>query len=518
MEYTEKQAKEQYEVGKVYDTLNAECGVEYTMPDYMPEIRKLLRVDARPIPSGRYFSEENAEFSGIVAFTVVYSDGEGRLCALSQNGEYTLTCRKNGALRDAFLDVEVEPAVCRLYGPRKIGLRTTVRGRAELIADMPLPSYPDAGLEMLTARREVRDTRSVAPTEIAFSDSLSVAGVSPEGMRLLSCDGALLFEDARPTADAVRLRGVAHIRILASAEDERPLSYGIKIPLECELSAEGARPTDSCLPIGCIATLNVRPTGDGEGGCRLEIDGVAECGARLYGNREIELVTDLYSPDYRTEKSTRQLALEKIVGAGFGNYTVSGTTPFPAGEERASYIPDATASATVRKVSTEGGRATVLGDVRVKLLLAGTPEGDEGRVGCMAAEINHPFRIEAALSVPEGQDVEYTASVTPITVRPRIEDGGYAADTELSLSLVATCRDGIAVVDQVELFKEERFTKQGGMVRVIYPSGEDTLWSLAERTHTTPCALAEANGLPYNDNAESALSASLDGISYLLLE
>ena len=56
MEYTEKQAKEQYEVGYTYDTLSTECGVDYTLPDYMPEIRKLLRVDARPIPSGRYFT------------------------------------------------------------------------------------------------------------------------------------------------------------------------------------------------------------------------------------------------------------------------------------------------------------------------------------------------------------------------------------------------------------------------------------------------------------------------------
>ena len=105
MEYTEKQAKEQYEVGYTYDTLSTECGVDYTPPDYMPEIRKLLRVDARPIPSGRYFHEENAEFSGIVAFTVIYSDGEGRLSAVSQNGEYTLTCRSKEAFRDAFLDV-----------------------------------------------------------------------------------------------------------------------------------------------------------------------------------------------------------------------------------------------------------------------------------------------------------------------------------------------------------------------------------------------------------------------------
>ena len=518
MEYTEKQTKDRYEVGDSHEGLSAECGVDYTLPDYMPEIRKLLRVDARPIPSGRYFNEESAEFSGIIAFTVVYTDGEGQLSAISQNGEYTLSCRKGGASRDAFLDVEVDPAVCRLYGPRKIGLRTTVRGRAELISDIPLPEYPGEGLEMLTEVRTVRDTHSVSPTEIPFSDALSVGGISPEDMRLLFCDGAILFEEPRVAADAVRLRATAHIRVLATAEGGVPLTYTAKIPLECELTADGAHMGDGCLPSGCIATLNVRPTGDGEGGCRLEIDGVAECGARLYRNREISIVTDLYSPEFHTVKTTAPLTLERIAGVYFGNYTVSGTTPIPVGEECASHIPDAVATATVRKVTAEGARPIVLGDIRVKLLLAGAPEGEEGRVSCGAAEIVHPFRIEVPISLPEGGDVSYIASVTPMAVRPRIEDAGYAADTELALSLVATCAESMTAVDRVTVDTEARFARQDGTVRVVYPAGEDTLWSIAARTHTTPRALAEANRLSCADNAEAALPTSLDGVSYLLVE
>ena len=518
MEYTEKQTKDRYEVGCSHDAVSTECSVDYTLPDYMPEIRKLLRVDARPIPSGRYFNEDGAEFSGIVAFTVVYTDGEGQLSAVSQNGEYTLSCRKVGALRDAFLDLEVDPAVCRLYGPRKIGLRTTVRGRAELIGDLSLPEYPDEGLEMLTEVRTVRNTHSVSPTEFAFSDALAIGGISPDGLRLLSCDGALFFEDPRVLADTVRLRGTAHIRILATTEDGAPLSYTVKIPLECELAAEGAQAGDGCLPCGCIATLNVRPTSDGEGGCRLEIDGVAECGARLYRNREISVVTDLYSPEYRTEKAMRPVTLARIAGVHYGNYTVSGTAPVPTGEECASHIPDAVATATVRKVTTEGARPVVLGDVRVKLLLAGAPEGEEGRVACSAAEIVHPFRIEVPITLSEGCEVSYTAALTPMAVRPRIEDAGYAADTELSLSLVAVCEESVTAVERVTVDTEDRFARQDGAVRVIYPTGEDTLWSVAARTHTTPRALAEANRLSCADNAEAALPTSLDGVSYLLVE
>ncbi|MBO7292852.1 MAG: LysM peptidoglycan-binding domain-containing protein, partial [Clostridia bacterium] len=47
---------------------------------------------------------------------------------------------------------------------------------------------------------------------------------------------------------------------------------------------------------------------------------------------------------------------------------------------------------------------------------------------------------------------------------------------------------------------------------------EDTLWSIAERYHTTPAAVAAANRLPFTGNEEAALPHSLDGVSYLLVE
>ena len=87
MEYTDKEQRSAYEVELCRDTLTAECTVDHTLPDYLPELRRILRVEARPIPADRYLDDTHAELSGLVAFTVVYADGEGRLAALTQNGD-----------------------------------------------------------------------------------------------------------------------------------------------------------------------------------------------------------------------------------------------------------------------------------------------------------------------------------------------------------------------------------------------------------------------------------------------
>ena len=52
-------------------TENAEIGQDFTLPDYQPEMRKLLRVSSVIQPPSRFLGIGEAEFSGNVIFTVL---------------------------------------------------------------------------------------------------------------------------------------------------------------------------------------------------------------------------------------------------------------------------------------------------------------------------------------------------------------------------------------------------------------------------------------------------------------
>ena len=303
-------------------------------------------------------------------------------------------------------------------------------------------------------------------------------------------------------------------RVLLSEEGGRPMSFTARIPISCELEAEGAAVGDTCLPCGQVSTLNVRVTGDGEGGSRLELDGVAECRVRLVRNEEVAPTVGMYSPACRSEVTRAPLTVEAVAGAAAGHYTVSGKTA--AGEERASLILDTAATATVRKVICEEGHPVVLGEVAAQLLLASAPDG-EGRVACHAHEYRYPFRVVLPLGLSEGGDVRYECTCTAHAAQSRIEEGGYATDTELAVTLLALRGESVAAVTAVTLHPEERYPEREGLITVVYPEGGDTLFSLAERYHTTPAALAEGNHLPFTGNEEAALPTSLDGVAYLVI-
>jgi hypothetical protein len=294
------------------------------------------------------------------------------------------------------------------------------------------------------------------------------------------------------------------------------MSFTCRIPLERELTCEGLLPSDACLPTGQVTSVSVRATGDGEGGTRLELDGTAECRVLAYRNEEIAPTVGMYAPAYRTEVTRVPLTVERVLGTAHGHYTASGSVS--AGEERASLVLDSTATATVRKIAEEAGHPVVLGDVRVKLLLGGIPEGEETAIPCSSVEYTHPFRIEAPVEIPVAAEVRYECRVEPLFSRGRIEEGGYATDTELALSLAVFTSESISAVGSVTPHPEEAFPKREGEITVVYPEEGETLWSLAERYHTTPAALSRANRLGIEENEGAAAPASLDGVAYLLVE
>ena len=160
----------------------------------------------------------------------------------------------------------------------------------------------------------------------------------------------------------------------------------------------------------------------------------------------------------------------------------------------------------------------VLGDVKVGMLLAGIPAGEDTEVPCHAVEYTHPFRLVTELAVPAGSDVRYECCVSAVGSRGRIEDTGYSDDTELRLLLTAYVPTPLTVVESVRPVSDATYPVREGVITVVYPEEGDSLWSVAERYHTTVASLAALNHLDGEELGDPADPASLFDVGYLLVE
>jgi len=102
--------------------VGGEVSEDFVLPDYMPEVSRVLRLEYRAIPEGKYVGAGNLEFSGAVAYTVIYASGDSDICSVSLSSSYENKCEIPSDARDIRVATAIERAFCRLLGPRNLSV------------------------------------------------------------------------------------------------------------------------------------------------------------------------------------------------------------------------------------------------------------------------------------------------------------------------------------------------------------------------------------------------------------
>lgn len=504
-----------------------EAGCDYTLPDYLPEIRRVLSVRAEVLPAAHYEGEGGVEAGGTVMHTLLYADGEGRLSALPLHADYAFSVGGDAqAGSSSVIDTSAEGTVCRLGGPRKVSLRTRLSSRAHLfLSEDASPEIRGMGsdsdldsIERLYERIECARISSARSFEIALSGTfpLDTAG---ENTRAVYSGGGVLVNECRAEQDAVATRGEVWVRVLCVDGDGTPYVLREKIPFTCRIELAGVREGDGCVAHGRILSTDLSVAiGEGEEHGYVTADLCIELDACAIGRQISSPTTALYSTAYDMTCHYRDLTYHRPLGIAMGHYTVTGTRArSECDAEDAHAAVDAHGRVEMGAITVEHGRAVLSGRVLCDVILAEPPAGEGTLPVLSTATVECPFRVESDLRIDGGVSPTFVCHATLVGARARLDEKMLSVDCELALWVRAHEARSIRVLASAEpkgaLAREER-----GCVHVVYPQKGDTLFSLSCRYHKKRAAVATANGLPDAALDNAASPASLDGVHHLLIE
>ena len=509
------------------ETVTVEASGDYTLPDYQPEIRRILSIRTAVTPGAHYVGQSRAEFAGTVTHTVFYADGEGRLSTVSLDAPYefsVLLPEEKGYT--VWADSMAEATSCRLGGPRKISLRTRIRSLVHLFSDENVAPEirgmgsreDEASLELLEKKISVGRFRCGASEEMSLFSAVRCEGVTGEEARCLFAGGAVLVGECRPKTGGVAVRGDVWVRALIDSGSGTPCVVREKLPFEAFLEMEGVSEGDGCVARGrvlsCEATLS--PTEDD--GMTVSFDVVCEVEA-IAAAREIMSVTaDLYSTAYEMNCRHRALSYPLPMGAVMGNYTVSASAPRTEGQEEAMAAIDADGRLEIHGITVEHGRATVGGVLHATAILAAPPCGESAAPVLFSEEMQLPFRVETELRPDAAHTLQYICHGELISARPRLDAGQLCIDAEIALSLRAHEAQEVRLLADAEPDRSITLPHGENCVFVVYPKDTDTLFSLGARYHKSRASIIERNGLSPDALSVSDTTHSLDGVHHLLME
>ena len=280
-------------------TITHDVNEEFSLPDYVPEIRRLLSVKAQPLPESKYVSDKGegtgVEFGGTMTYLLIYTDDEGNLSSLPLTSNYEAEAILLSRPQTIFIDTTVDSLLPRVNAPRKITIKSRLKSR---ILGWESKEYKEniqgGGIsEEMFLQRKTESVKAlsllpVSQQNIRVSDKLDMQGHT--SAKPLWCDAFVYVKDARAQNNTISVRGEIKVKCLCQKGDEY-ITLTKSIPLTEELEANGASLGDMARVSARCVSLSISNEENDENG-QLFFDLSCELEGELIRNREIEITKD----------------------------------------------------------------------------------------------------------------------------------------------------------------------------------------------------------------------------------
>ncbi|MBO7170129.1 MAG: hypothetical protein J6W28_03015, partial [Clostridia bacterium] len=482
------------------------------LPDYMPEIRRVLSLESLLSPDEPILRTGGADFEGRLLYKLLYTDESGVLTEAPLEGHYRASFdREEGPLLLSPYE-RIESVSFRPVGPRKLSIRTKVRiyPDARSIHD-DLPSLQDltrgteGEMEILPSEASVLTVYSAVSDPLEAEFTTHPEGVNVEELRLTASHGDLLVEGASATEGKISLYGTLFAQAVMALPEGEPFVIAKRIPFEAELSADEAMTGDAITAYGLFDGMEIACEGEGAA-AELVISLRYRVRATGKRNDTLPYVSDLYAVGKNTSLSRKESKLQSLLGAVTGTASVDGETAVEAEEEGEVLL----ATLTVRESHLRpfGDKAIIEGEMRGDLIV-------KTENGHLCEPLTFPFRIEAALGAPCSEKDIFRYTLHPACAVGSISGGRRRINGEVGYTVTALRNTTVALPEAVSV--SERSASDASELRIYYPKPQDSLFSVGKAFSLPVKKLATLNDIPLPNEKETHLPKTLDGYAWLFV-
>ena len=460
-------------------TFVSESSKDYSLPDYQPEIKRLMKISANVLPPKTDFGMNDAIFSGNIDYYVLYLGVDNQMYCAPISDEYSINMPLDGNRMGDYLDglVEIIPEGIsgRVTAPRKISIRSRLGVKADVFSNIYAnqtfsDSMSDDSIKKLTGRVMSADIERVISDNVSVSDEIILDSRDGD-VRVICADGKVMLSEIKGINNEISLRGDAYVKILASRE-QIAQTYTVyrKLPISASVPIRGADIGASVSAHGYVNELSVIVE---EGRILLDIGVIFDCS--VMKNMPVEYTKDMYSTACRTRCEYKNHNVVRDGGVTSVNFTSSeARTLDELGIDAGSKIIDVSGVPLVDSVSADGGKMKISGRMKYTVVLENDGEYN-------AREIEMPYTFSTDCKHECGNNF---VSAEAVSTRGKIDGERISLDSEISLICKSYLCEGISTLEAMHF--GEGVDAINNQFVVIFPSREDSVWSIAKKNFVSP--------------------------------
>ncbi|MBR5323062.1 MAG: DUF3794 domain-containing protein [Clostridia bacterium] len=474
---------------------------EYILPDYFPDIRKILFVSAKAEENDANNQEGKAEYSGDVIFNVVYMGDTGQVKCVTQSYPYTNYISNENIYDDSIIEAStsVENRSVRAVSPRKLLLKCRVVSDISVFNKVCVSPRLVGGsgvedeftLERKVGKKECVNYMQFTESDIRVSEDIEYKGKTPIA-EIVYSDAELFMTDCKYSDGKVDIRGNARVKCLIRCAEEgdegeyESVEKNIPIDHSCEVKLP--QNDSKCFGKLELGAIEIGVANDSYGENRLiQVDFV--CRARLTGisNSDTVFTDDIFSTAYKYENTYKDVMTERLAKCGYSNFSASGSGEVSNQEGIVlNRVVFSQAFSQMKLNGVSNGKAVFDGECTVKAVLT----DNEGN--CMSSDMVFPIRFEIPTDCSEVK--RSIVDSTVLDSRVNIDGNKLNANVEIGIDYVLYEKVTANTVTTVSIDKNIKITEnKDRCVRLYYPEENEDLWSVAKKYSLSRASLERAN-------------------------
>ena len=435
-----------------------ESSCEYTLPDYMGDVKKILTVSAAAIPSGKFVNDGAVEFSGIVSYDILYSDSEGKLTKITASSDYDVSqVLDMEKYNDSIADFRVASSSIRLNGPRKMVLRSSLVCTVRVSETEDISCIGDAfdNEEMLeTATKNINVETAIfglSPEREYAEEASKITSVSPDDIEIIGTSGTVRITESVPGENSVTVKGELIITSIIRTEEQPPFAIKKTVPFEENVSLEGANSDMQVYADGYLTSVTTGVAEENDG-CSVTVNAICEFSCIAGTNDNLSVNTDAYLKNKDTECEYEDFTYTELVA--MSNCEQSVTYDIPRSEVGCEAVREIlTLSAEAKNVDKKilAGKLSLNGDMTICGIACEINE--DNSINYIPVKFNFPFEANVNINCQIPEDSLIECFVTCV-------DADSALDAE-TLSVKCVLKIGYRIAKKMNVYRLKSCTVSG---------------------------------------------------------
>ena len=462
---------------------------DISLPEYMPEILRIIRTTATPKISSCRLSGDRATVDGICELRMVYTSEDGGLYVYTHSQPFTKYC-ENEVYSDA-IDVTSRAFVSF------VNCRATNTRRAEIKAGISVKicAFGEICNDIISADGECLEQKLVPVEAMSlgcrktkrFSMSDNVQPQVPAAS-VVSTSASAVCTDIRKINNKLMIKGEAIVRICYVKDSDRASTEIIRhsIPINQIMEFEGMEERFTGNVVLNVCSADVMPKGESSDGITsFDISLGVDVSITMWDLKSMSVISDAYGVGKALElKKTNHkyyCALDEI------RDTIIAEECFTLPADGISCILDCCGDVVSQSFKPEDGRGVINGSINLSMIV----RDGNGNLNNLIKTLDYCYStaIETA-----DKNIICHPSVSLISLDCALASGGIAVRAEISVTGTIFEERVIETVTDIKAC-DTQDTRKRYAITIYFPETEESLWSIARRYNTTVNAIAEENGL-----------------------